>query len=74
MINLIEKLFRKIPVKFRFMSWVAAAFLAALCWVNIDSAGADKMGVNWLLWVLAIILSGLVLVIAYVGVRENKKD
>jgi dipeptide/tripeptide permease len=74
MINLIEKLFRKIPVKFRFMSWVAAAFLAALCWVSIDSAGADKMGVNWLLWVLAIILSGLVLVIAYVGVRENKKD
>lgn len=74
MINTIENLFRKIPVKYRFMSWVLMAFLAALCWVNIDSAGADKAGANWLLWVLAIVLSGLVLVIAYVGVRENKKS
>lgn len=72
-LNFIESKFRLIPVKYRFMAWVALAFISAISFMNIDSYGADKLGANWLLWVLGIVTGVAVLALAYVGIRENKK-
>lgn len=74
MLDFIEKLFIKIPVGMRFMVWVGLAFLAALSFVHIDSVFADKHHINWLLWVLGLILSGIVVCIFIIANNENKDE
>jgi hypothetical protein len=81
-LSIINSAFRKLvpditfPFGFRlrFLVWAAMAFVCAISFMNIDSYWADKAGLNWLLWVVGIVLALIVSAIAAIGFGENKKD
>lgn len=58
----------------RFWVWCAIAFVAALCWVNVDSYWADKNSLNGLLTTIGIILTLFVIILFAVGALEYRKD
>lgn len=67
------KLFRKIPVKYRFPVWVATAFLAMISFFNVNSVFADNNHLNGFFTVVGIILSVAVLAIGYTAWTEEKE-
>jgi hypothetical protein len=73
MLDILVHYFKKIPVKFRFLALVAMAFISALCFMNIGSAGADKHHLNGLLWAVGIVLGLVVIGIVAWGLNEMKR-
>lgn len=70
---LVYKAFAYIPVKFRFLAYVALAFSCGIAFMNIDSYTADRIGANWLLWVYGIVSGLCVVAITYTALSENKQ-
>jgi hypothetical protein len=71
-VSFIEKLFRKLPVKFRWPAFVVLAFAAAWSFVHIDSASADKHHLNGFYLVTGIVCALLVIDIFIVAATEEK--
>jgi hypothetical protein len=73
-LSTLESLFKKIPVKARFLTWVVTAFAAMICFFNVNSVMADKLHINWLLITVGVILSLAVIGIFKIANDENKQD
>lgn len=71
--NTFERLFKKIPVKYRWYAFVVLAFFSAFCFVHIDSYSADKHHLNGFYWIAGIISATLVGGIFYLAVTEDNK-
>jgi uncharacterized membrane protein YfcA len=70
----VDKTYRNlVPTKWRFLTLVVIAFLGAWFGVSIDSAWADKLNVNWLLWFLLICIILLVISIVKIALDDERK-
>lgn len=72
--KLLEKLFKLIPTKLRFLAWVVIAFGAALSFIHSTSAAADSANTGVLWTVVGALLSVVTIGIGVIANSENKKD
>lgn len=70
----LDRLFRLIPVKLRFIAWAAIAFSSALSFIHSTSAAADAHGTGIFWTVVGAVLAVITLAIGKLANDENKDE
>jgi len=72
MLSLLNKLFRKIPLKLRWPAFVVLGFASAGSFITSTSYFGDKTHTNALFTILGIVLALITIGIGWVANSENK--